>query len=77
MPTAAMAVRGRRQAGKRLSIRTGRSELAENGLNRATFILFAAMIEGARAVNAESIVTVTDMRMERILRRAGWPLDPF
>jgi N-acyl-L-homoserine lactone synthetase len=51
------------------------SELAENGLNRATFILFAAMIEGARAVHAESIVTVTDMRMERILRRAGWPLE--
>jgi N-acyl-L-homoserine lactone synthetase len=50
-------------------------ELAENGLNRATFILFAAMIEGARAVSAESIVTVTDMRMERILRRAGWPLE--
>src|SRR5713226_3206815 len=51
------------------------SELAENGLNRATFILFAAMIEGARAANAESIVTVTDTRMERILRRAGWPLE--
>jgi acyl homoserine lactone synthase len=51
------------------------SELAENGLNRATFILFAAMIEGARAVNAGSIVTVTDTRMERILRRAGWPLE--
>lgn len=51
------------------------SELAENGLNRATVILFAAMIEGARAVNAESIVTVTDVRMERILRRVGWPLE--
>lgn len=51
------------------------SELAENGLNRATFVLFAAMIEGARAANAESIVTVTDTRMERILRRAGWPLE--
>jgi N-acyl-L-homoserine lactone synthetase len=51
------------------------SELAENGLNRATFILFAAMIEGVRAANAESIVTVTDTRMERILRRAGWPLE--
>lgn len=51
------------------------SELAENGLNRATFVLFAAMIEGARAVNAELIVTVTDTRMERILRRAGWPLE--
>jgi N-acyl-L-homoserine lactone synthetase len=48
---------------------------ARNGLNRATFILFAAMIEAARAVGADSIVTVTDTRMERILRRAGWPLQ--
>jgi acyl homoserine lactone synthase len=51
------------------------SELAGNGLNRATFILFAAMIEALRAEKAESIVTVTDTRMERILRRAGWPLE--
>ncbi|MEH2549122.1 N-acyl-L-homoserine lactone synthetase [Bradyrhizobium sp. AZCC 2262] len=51
------------------------AELGGNGLNRATFVLFAAMIEGVRAVNAESIVTVTDVRMERILRRAGWPLE--
>ncbi len=49
-------------------------EQAANGLNRATFILFAAMIEAARLVGADSIVTVTDTRMERILRRAGWPL---
>src|SRR6202023_23332 len=46
-----------------------------NGLNRTTFILFAAMIESVRAADADSIVTVTDMRMERILRRAGWPLE--
>jgi len=51
------------------------TELAENGLSRATFILFAAMIERLRAAKAESIVTVTDVRMERILRRAGWPLE--
>jgi acyl homoserine lactone synthase len=50
------------------------SELSENGLNRATFMLFAAMIETLRAAGADSIVTVTDIRMERILRRAGWPL---
>jgi acyl homoserine lactone synthase len=50
-------------------------QLAENGLNRATFILFAAMIEFLRASKADSIVTVTDVRMERILRRAGWPLE--
>jgi N-acyl-L-homoserine lactone synthetase len=46
-----------------------------NRLNRGTFILFAAMIESLRAVAADSIVTVTDTRMERILRRAGWPLE--
>lgn len=51
------------------------NELAENGLRRATFILFAAMLERLRSSNANSIVTVTDVRMERILRRAGWPLD--
>lgn len=46
-----------------------------NGLNRATFVLFAAMLEAMRARGAQSIVTVTDARMERILRRAGWPLE--
>lgn len=50
------------------------AEQAVNGLNRATFILFAAMIEVTRGACADSIVTVTDTRMERILRRAGWPL---
>jgi acyl homoserine lactone synthase len=50
------------------------AEQAGNGLGRATFILFAAMIEAACASGADSIVTVTDIRMERILRRAGWPL---
>ncbi|WP_051334909.1 acyl-homoserine-lactone synthase [Bradyrhizobium sp. Ai1a-2] len=50
------------------------AEQAANSLNRATVILFAAMIEAARSASADSIVTVTDTRMERILRRAGWPL---
>jgi acyl homoserine lactone synthase len=48
--------------------------LNENGLNRVTFMLFAAMIEAGQAAGAEKIVTVTDTRMERVLRRAGWPL---
>jgi acyl homoserine lactone synthase len=48
--------------------------LGDNGLNRITFMLFAAMIEFLRTARADSIVTVTDTRMERILRRAGWPL---
>jgi acyl homoserine lactone synthase len=51
------------------------SELSEGGLNRATFLLFAAMLETLHPAGADAIVTVTDTRMERILRRAGWPLE--
>jgi acyl homoserine lactone synthase len=50
-------------------------EAAVNGLNRATFVLFAAMIESLRLLDADCIVTVTDTRMERTFRRAEWPLE--
>ncbi|UFW46462.1 MULTISPECIES: acyl-homoserine-lactone synthase [Bradyrhizobium] len=60
----------------RFCVDTMRSvEPGTNGFNRATFVLFAAMLETIRARGARSIVTVTDARMERILRRAGWPLE--
>ena len=48
---------------------------AENGLREATLLLFAAMIEWGQQRSLEAIATVTDLRMERILRRAGWHLD--
>jgi N-acyl-L-homoserine lactone synthetase len=48
---------------------------AENGLREATFLLFAAMIEWGQQCDLQAIATVTDLRMERILRRAGWHLD--
>ncbi|WP_025038369.1 acyl-homoserine-lactone synthase [Bradyrhizobium sp. DOA9] len=48
---------------------------AENGLREATFLLFAAMIEWGQQHDLQAIATVTDLRMERILRRAGWHLD--
>jgi len=48
---------------------------AENGLRGATFLLFAAMIEWGQLHDLQAIATVTDLRMERILRRAGWRLD--
>lgn len=50
---------------------------AENGLKEATFLLFAAMIEWGQQHRLQAIATVTDLRMERILRRAGWHLDRF
>lgn len=48
---------------------------AGNGLREATFLLFAAMIEWGQQRDLQAIATVTDLRMERILRRAGWHLD--
>lgn len=47
----------------------------ENGLAKATFELFAGMIEFGLSRSLTGIMTVTDLRMERILRRANWPLE--
>ncbi|WP_024520882.1 acyl-homoserine-lactone synthase [Bradyrhizobium sp. Tv2a-2] len=44
------------------------------GVAAATYELFAGMIEFGLSSRLTEIVTVTDARMERILRRAGWPL---
>ena len=41
---------------------------------RATYELFAGMIEFGLMRQLTDIVTVTDARMERILCRARWPL---
>lgn len=46
----------------------------ERAIARATYELFAGMIEFGLSRQLTDIVTVTDVRMERILRRAGWPL---
>lgn len=48
---------------------------AIHGLAGATYELFAGMIEFGLSRQLTEIVTVTDARMERILRRAGWPLQ--
>ncbi len=47
---------------------------AQHGLARETYELLAGMIEFGLSRRLTEIVTVTDARMERILRRAGWPL---
>jgi acyl homoserine lactone synthase len=44
------------------------------GVARATYELFAGMIEFGLSRRLTDIVTVTDARMERILGRAHWPL---
>lgn len=47
------------------------------GLRDATFSLLAGVLEWGLSQDQEAVVTVTDVRFERILRRAGWPLERF
>jgi acyl homoserine lactone synthase len=47
---------------------------ASGGIAKATYELFAGMIEFGLSRRLTDIVTVTDARMERILQRARWPL---
>lgn len=66
---------------KRLDLESSRFALdvpadapASGGVAAATYVLFAGMIEFGLSIELIEIVTVTDARMGRILRRAGWPL---
>ncbi len=43
-------------------------------LHEATLAMFAGIIEWSIANGCKEIVTATDLRFERILRRAGWPM---
>jgi N-acyl-L-homoserine lactone synthetase len=45
------------------------------GIASPTYELFAGMVEFGLARSLSKIVTVTDVRMERILRRANWPME--
>jgi acyl homoserine lactone synthase len=53
---------------------SSRDEKTGRSIARATFELFAGMIEFGLMRGLSDIVTVTDARMERILCRANWPL---
>jgi N-acyl-L-homoserine lactone synthetase len=48
--------------------------VASQGIAKATNKLFAGMIEFGLSRGLSDIVTVTDGRMEQVLRRASWPL---
>lgn len=51
--------------------------VAASGLRDVTFSLLAGILEWGLSKAQEAVVTVTDARFERILRRAGWPLERF
>ncbi|MER8646431.1 acyl-homoserine-lactone synthase [Mesorhizobium sp. M1252] len=45
------------------------------GIARGTYELFAGMIEFGLSRQLSRIMTGTDLRWERLLRGAGWPLE--
>lgn len=51
------------------------SDVTGSGTRRATTLLFAGILEWCLANGQHTLATVTDTRMERILRRSGWPLQ--
>jgi len=58
----------------RFALDLERNTSGASTLSPATAEMFAGMIEFGLARSLVDIVTVTDVRVERILRRAGWPL---
>lgn len=59
----------------RFCVDTGADEVATTrGLHRATLTLFAAIIEWSMGAGYREIVTATDVRFERLLNRARWPM---
>jgi acyl homoserine lactone synthase len=53
------------------SVEAGRGGQA---LHDATWTMFTAIIEWSMTHGYRELVTATDIRIERILRRAGWPM---
>ncbi|MGB3391202.1 MAG: acyl-homoserine-lactone synthase TraI [Pseudaminobacter sp.] len=59
----------------RFCVDTSLAEGRGPGLHLATQTMFAGIIEWAIANGFSEIVTATDLRFERILSRAGWPMQ--
>nr|WP_267901603.1 acyl-homoserine-lactone synthase [Sinorhizobium meliloti] len=49
--------------------------LAGNARQYLSAAMFAGIIEWSMANGYHEIVTATDLRFERILKRAGWPMQ--
>ncbi|MCO6181044.1 acyl-homoserine-lactone synthase TraI [Ciceribacter sp. RN22] len=59
----------------RFCVDTSLDEGGKQGLlHRTTLMMFEGIIEWSVANGYHEIVTATDLRFERILKRAGWPM---
>ena len=58
----------------RFALEQAHIEQGAKAVARSTYEMLAGMVEFGLSQKLSSIVTVTDMRLERILRRAQWPL---
>lgn len=58
----------------RFCVDTSTARLTADGIHLATMTLIAGILEWADLGGYSEIVTVTDVRLERILRRVGLPL---
>ena len=54
---------------------SGNTTAAEAGLSQTTFDLLIGVLKFGLSNGISTIVCVVDLRMERILRRAGWQLE--
>jgi acyl homoserine lactone synthase len=54
---------------------SGNSTAAEAGLSQTTYDLLIGVLKFGLSNGISTIACVVDARMERILRRAGWPIE--
>lgn len=75
LPSGQLATHHRMVESSRFCVDTNAAaEREQAGLHSATLAMFAGIIEWSILNGYREIVTATDVRLERILRRAGWPL---
>ncbi|MCZ7450235.1 acyl-homoserine-lactone synthase TraI [Agrobacterium rhizogenes] len=71
-----LATHGRMVESSRFCVDTENTADREHGgLHPATLAMFAGIVQWCILSGYNEIVTATDLRIERILRRAGWPLS--
>ncbi|MBP1886550.1 acyl-homoserine-lactone synthase [Sinorhizobium mexicanum] len=76
LPNGQLAAHSSMVESSRFCVDTSLAEGRGDGsIHEATLTMFAGIVEWSMANGFTEIVTVTDLRFERILGRVGWPLQ--